>query len=278
MGGVRLTVHPLFYALGVYYALVGRLGEFIICTVSAVAHELGHSLVAAGAGYRLDKITLMPFGAVAKGDIEGLKLIDEIKIALAGPLLSLAIGLFFVALWWIFPELYAYTDIVAQTNFSMALVNFLPVFPLDGGRVLSAFTTLKFGQKFSKIICKVTGVVFSLLLVIAFFLTLDSLNISLLFFSTFVLFGAFGKGSKNGYIKLYSAVTERRLKRGMSVKVQAVDKSVTVKKVMSLLDENSLNEIQVYDGDIKRRTLTQRDINNIILSADLYSPIGRYIN
>ena len=277
MGGVRLTVHPLFYALGAYYALVGRLGEFIICTVSAVAHELGHSFVAAGAGYRLDKITLMPFGAVAKGDIEGLKLIDEIKIALAGPFLSLAIGLFFVALWWIFPELYAYTDIVAQTNFSMALVNFLPVFPLDGGRVLSAFTALKFGQKPSKIICKVTGVVFSLLLVLAFFLTLNSLNISLLFFSTFVLFGAFGKGSRNRYIKLYSAVTERRLKRGISVKVQAVDKSVTVKKVMSLLDENSLNEIQVYDGDIKRKTLTQRDINRIILSADLYSPIGKYI-
>lgn len=277
MGGVRLAVHPLFYALGVYYALIGRLGEFIICTVSAVVHELGHSFVAAGAGYRLDKITLMPFGAVAKGDIEGLKLIDEIKIALAGPFLSLAIGLFFVALWWIFPELYAYTDIVAQTNFSMSLVNFLPVFPLDGGRVLSAFTTLKFGQKPSKIICKVTGVTFSLILVTAFFLTLDSLNISLLFFSAFVLFGAFGKGSKNGYVKLYSAVTERRLKRGMNVKVQAVDKSVTVKKVMSLLDENALNEIQVYDGDIKKKTLTQRDINCIILSADLYSPIGKYI-
>ena len=277
MGGISLTVHPLFYIFGLYYALTGKIFVFVIYTICAVLHEVGHSLAASAAGYRLNKIVLMPFGAVAKGDIEGLKLIDEIKIALAGPFLSLAVGLFFVAVWWICPELYAYTDIAAEANFSMALVNFLPVFPLDGGRVLSAFTTLKFGKKASSIICKITGVVFALLLILSFFLTLENLNVSLLFFSMFVLFGAFGKGAKNGYIKLYSAVSENRLKRGVMVKRQAVDKSVTVKKVMSILDENALNEIDVYENGEKLLTLTQTQINNIILSADLYSAIEYYL-
>lgn len=277
MGGISLTVHPLFYIFGLYYALTGKIFVFVIYTVCAVLHELGHSLAAGAAGYRLNKITLMPFGAVVKGDIDGLKLIDEIKIALAGPFLSLGVGLFFVALWWIFPDLYAYTDIAAEANFSMALVNFLPVFPLDGGRVLSAFTTLKLGKKKSKIICRVTGTIFAMLLVAAFFFTLDALNISLLFFSLFVLFGAFGKSADNEYVKLYSEISENRLKRGMTVKIQAVDKGVTVKKVMSMLDEYSLNEIQVYDGEEKIHTLSQRQINNIIISADLYQPISKYV-
>ena len=92
MGGLRLYVHPLFLIFGAYYALTGKILIFIIYTLSAVVHELGHSFAAAGLGYRLNKITLMPFGAVASGDIDGLKLKDEIKIALAGPLINLAIA------------------------------------------------------------------------------------------------------------------------------------------------------------------------------------------
>ena len=97
MGGIKLTVHPLFFAFSFYYALTGRFLVFVMYTVTAVAHELGHSFAATNAGYKLNKITLMPFGAVVKGDIEGLKLSDEIKIALAGPILNIAIALFFVS-------------------------------------------------------------------------------------------------------------------------------------------------------------------------------------
>ena len=119
MGGISLSVHPLFFVFGLYYALTGRIFIFVICTVTAIVHELGHSFAAANAGYKLDKITLMPFGAVVKGDVEGLKFSDEIKIALAGPLINVAIGTVFVASWWLFPETYAFTDVAAQSNFSM---------------------------------------------------------------------------------------------------------------------------------------------------------------
>ena len=278
MGGLRLYVHPLFLIFGAYYALTGKILIFIIYTLSAVVHELGHSFAAAGLGYRLNKITLMPFGTVASGDIDGLKLKDEIKIALAGPLINLAIGLFFVATWWIFPEIYAFTDVIAEANLSLAIVNLLPVFPLDGGRVLSAVTALKMGKKRSEVFCKVTGAVFSALLLIAFIFTaFNTLNLSLLFFSLFVLFGAFGKGRENKYVKLYTAVTTEKLKRGMEVKRQAVDKSITVKKLMTLLDQTAINEIAVYSGDKCIATLSQAKLNDIIARFDLYSKLEEYI-
>ena len=80
MDGLKLSVHPLFYAFGLYYAVTGKILAFIIYTLSAVIHEIGHSVVASKSGYRLNRITLMPFGAVVKGDIDGLKLKDEIKM------------------------------------------------------------------------------------------------------------------------------------------------------------------------------------------------------
>ena len=278
MGGINLSVHPLFFAFGFYYALTGRIFIFIIYTLSAVVHELGHSLVATSSGYKLNKITLMPFGAVVSGNIDGLKLNDEIKIALAGPFVNLAIGLLFVASWWIYPESYAFTDVVAEANFSMALDNFLPIFPLDGGRVLSAVLAQNFGKKKSGIICKITGAVFSILLFCAFIITIfNTVNISLLFFSLFVLFGAFGKNKENKYIRIYSALGEEALKRGMPFKKHALYKTATIKRLMSIIDESAVNEVAIFDENKQIKLLSPSKINQIIENGDLYAPIEKYI-
>ena len=166
MGSINLTIHPLTFAFGLYYALTGRIFRFIICTLCALIHELGHSFSASRLGYKLNKITLMPFGAIVSGNIDGLNCRDEIKIALAGPLINLSIGLFFVALWWIFPETYAFTDIIAEVNFSLAIVNFLPIFPLDGGRILSATLKDALGSERAVKVSRIIGTIFSSILFI----------------------------------------------------------------------------------------------------------------
>ncbi len=278
MGGINLTVHPLFFAFGFYYALTGRIFVFIIYTVSALAHELGHSLVASSCGYRLNKITLMPFGAVVSGDAIDIYVKDQMKIAFAGPITNLAIALFFVALWWIFPIVYAYTDVVAEANFSLAVINFLPIFPLDGGRVLACSLSRAFGRKKSFLICKAIGVIFSIFLFLGFIISVfNTINISLLFFSTFVFFGAVMKNKDNVYVKLYQDVAVESLKRGMEVKRQAVHKSVTVKKLMSMLDPSYVNEIVVYDDARPIITLNQEKIGEIIKKGELYTQIEEYI-
>ena len=83
MGGLTFSVHPLFILLGLYYSATGRIFIFLTVTVCALMHELGHSFVASKEGYRLNKITLMPFGAVVQGDIEDVSPKTQIKIAIA---------------------------------------------------------------------------------------------------------------------------------------------------------------------------------------------------
>ena len=168
---IKFSIHPLFVVLGVYYSAVGRLAEFILCSLTAVIHELGHGLAAERSSYKLNNITLMPFGAVVSGDIDGLKPKDEILIALAGPLINLAVGLFFVALWWLYPALYAYTDLIVSLNFSIALVNLIPTYPLDGGRVLCSLLALKWSKEKACRFCKILGLVLSCALLLAFIIT-----------------------------------------------------------------------------------------------------------
>ena len=191
MGCIKLKIHPLFYLLGLYYALTNKLLLFVVCTLTAVIHELGHSLVAGDRGYRLNKITLMPFGAVVSGESSELNFKDELIIAFAGPITNLLVAIFFIAFWWIFPESYPYTELAVSANLSMALINCIPAYPLDGGRILSAFLSIKGGRKRAIFICKLLGIIFSIILLCLFILSIfNSVNISILFFALFIFFGA----------------------------------------------------------------------------------------
>lgn len=275
---MKISVHPLFVVLGLYYAATGKILEFAVCTVTAVIHETGHSAVAGSLGYKLNKLVLMPFGAVARGDIDGLKLKDEVKIALAGPFLNIAVGLLFVAVWWIFPEVYAFTDTAAYANFSMALVNFIPCYPLDGGRVFYAMLAQKTDKKRAAKICKAVSLSVAIALIIGFAVTLFGVpNLSLFFFSTFAFAGALTSQQDNVYVKIGTGVTEKRLLRGMPVLKQAVSGGITVKKLASLLDCNAVNEIDVYEEDKKIATLYQKDLSDIIQRGEIYAKIKDFL-
>ncbi len=279
MVGIKFAVHPLFLIFGFYYALSGEILVFIIYTLSALAHEIGHSLCADKYGYKLNKITLMPFGAVASGNISGLKLKDEIRIALAGPLVNLIIALFFVASWWIKPEIYAVTDTLVLANFSLALINLLPAKALDGGRVLFALLALKIGDKKATLTCRLLGLGFSLVFIVLFIISLTQniFNFSTLFFALFLLVGALEKNTQNKYVKVYSSLKKDKLMRGASVKIHAISKDMRLKKLLSILDERAVNEIEVYDGEDKIAYLTQKKINEIMENGDLYMPVKNYI-
>ncbi len=278
MGSIKLSIHPLFYLFGLYYGFTGRFFLFIMTTLCAVIHELGHSIVASSNGYRLDKITLMPFGAVVKGDIDGIKPKDEIKIALAGPMINLAVGIFFVAVWWIFPETYAFTDLAVQTCFSLALINLIPAYPLDGGRILYATLRCKLNHDKAELICKIIGGVFGISLLAGFVVTcFYSVNPSLLIFSIFLLVGAFSKKQYGKYVKVVGGVSIAELKRGVAFKKQGVDENVTIKSLIRILDPNAINEVVVYSNGKQKATLSQEKINNLINNHSIYQKISQVL-
>ena len=111
----------------------------VLFFVSLVLHEYGHALEAKRRGMEIDGITLWLFGGVAKfrGMFPSAR--AELAIAVAGPLVSLALGASLVAAAWLGP-FPAWFDGVASwvgyINLILLLFNLLPALPLDGGRVL----------------------------------------------------------------------------------------------------------------------------------------------
>lgn len=108
---------------------------------SVLAHEVSHSLVALRHQIPVRGITLFIFGGVAQIGREPPNAGAEFRIAIAGPLASLLLGLGFGGLWLAgqsSPYLAAPSVWLMRINLLLAAFNMIPGFPLDGGRVLRA--------------------------------------------------------------------------------------------------------------------------------------------
>ena len=279
MAGIKFKIHPLFYLLGVYYAFTGKIFVFVICTLVALIHELGHSFTAERLGYRLDKIVLMPFGAVITGNIKGLNVKEQIKVALSGPLVNLYLSIGFYALWWLFPLTYTVTSSIVDVSNQMLLMNLLPFFPLDGGRVLLAVIAYFTGEEKAQKICKIISVISCVVFAVVFILTAinGAFNLSLLSFALFIFTSVFTGDKELKYVKFSFSVNEERLKKGMLVKRQALSVNASVKRLLQIVEPSYFNEVTLYNGDKLVKTITQKDIDVIVSKASLYDKIGDYI-
>jgi Zn-dependent protease/CBS domain-containing protein len=104
-----------------------------------LAHELGHAYQARREGMEIDGISLWLFGGVArfKGIFPNAG--AEFRIAIAGPLVSLVIGVVFMLVAWLLdlpPEIDGVAAWLGFINLFLLVFNLIPALPLDGGRVL----------------------------------------------------------------------------------------------------------------------------------------------
>jgi Zn-dependent protease/predicted transcriptional regulator len=125
------------------YVIMGLSGALLFF-ISLLLHELSHSVVARAKGIRVEGITLFLFGGVAQTKSEAKTAGDEFKIAVIGPVTSIALGLLFAgaaalgARAGMHPAIIEVARYLSLLNVVLAVFNLLPGFPLDGGRVLRA--------------------------------------------------------------------------------------------------------------------------------------------
>lgn len=278
MARLKVSIHPLFFIFGLYFALIGKVFSFLTFTITAGIHEYGHFLASEKAGYKLNKITLMPYGAIISGDLTGLSYKDECKISLAGPLTNVIIALFCVALWWFIPEIYPYTELIVLANASIAIVNLLPAYPLDGGRFLYATLCLFIKRKTARIIVKSLGFLLALsLLGLFIYSCFTTFNLTLLFFSLFIFFGVAFQSEANRYVKVYSDFSID-LSKPKQVKRVAVSGDSMVKDLYSLLSGDYYYEISVFCGSKKTAILSGEKLINLITYSSGYIKIKDAIN
>jgi len=131
-------VSGIFFVL--FFGMIGIPWSVLpLLIVVLIIHELGHLFAMKFFGYNDTSIFFIPlFGAAAKGEKENVRAWEEYIIFLAGPLpgifISIAIGIMIIVL----PELRdnALLREYALLSFSLNYINLLPIYPLDGGKVV----------------------------------------------------------------------------------------------------------------------------------------------
>ncbi|HLL66385.1 MAG TPA: site-2 protease family protein [Micromonosporaceae bacterium] len=115
---------------------------FVLCLVASVLlHELGHALVSRRFGIGVRGITLEMLGGYTEMEREAPRPVVELTVSLAGPLVSLAIGLLSGVAAAALPGGTVARELafqVAVSNVIVAVFNALPGLPLDGGRAVQA--------------------------------------------------------------------------------------------------------------------------------------------
>lgn len=282
----KFRIHPLFLLVGAWYACTGKLFLFLLGALVALQHELAHAYAAAKLGYRLNSVVLMPFGAVIDGDLKDISLKDEIFVAFCGPLCNLVTAVFFAALWWFAPTMYAFTDTACYSSLAIALVNLLPAYPLDGGRIFKCALTRVFAKTHADInaaerkaekLCRVVTVVFSLFFLAVFLrqcLTKRP-NLTLLFFGVFLLASGFGNRDKAAVYSRLSFAQPRSLKKGTEIRRVAISANCPVKDAFRFLSRGSYLVLELYDERENHLCdLTQNELSVLFEKAENpYTPL-----
>lgn len=111
----------------------------VLFFASLLLHELGHATRAAREGMEIAGITLWLFGGVAQFRGMFPSAGAEFRIAIAGPIVSLAIGTVALVFALLVPLPSAVDGVVfwlGYVNLVVLVFNLIPALPLDGGRVL----------------------------------------------------------------------------------------------------------------------------------------------
>ena len=280
-------LHPLFLIVGIWYCFKGELFLFLLSALVALQHECAHAFAAAKLGYKLNKIVLMPFGAVIDGDLRGISFKDEITVALWGPLCNLITAGVFVALWWFAPTMYAFTDTACYSSLSIAIVNLLPAYPLDGGRILKCALARIFlsrnpdegaAEKKANVLAKTFTLIFACIFLTVFFLQCfqNNVNLTLFAFGIFLCIGAFGNVDKTAVYDKINFSDPTALQKGVEIKRVAVSISCPIKDTFRFLSKGSFLVLEVYDEHRRHLfDLSQNELSDWFTRSDSpYATLG----
>lgn len=143
IAGIRIHIHPLFWFVILASVWTGYFIEMATLFTLVIIHELGHVFMARAYGWRIRSIQLLPFGGVAEVDDWGnTSPREELMVALAGPFLNAVMFLMGVVFGGIGLWGKEWAEYFVWSNAMIAGFNLLPVWPLDGGKIMQALFSM----------------------------------------------------------------------------------------------------------------------------------------
>lgn len=277
--GVRIYIHWTFLLLIIWSlvssAIMGlglvaslwNLGFLFALFGCVVLHELGHASAARLYGIPTRDITLLPIGGVARLERMPRKPLQEIVVALAGPLVNVVIATVLFSLLALLGSVSApltgtisltgFLSQLAWLNVGLILFNMIPAFPLDGGRVFRAGIALFTGYARATRIAAATGQIFAIGLALLGLFVVG--NPILLIIAVFLFLAAGGEAQGTLMLESFRGY---RLRDGMASQFEVLPRSSSLRGLATELLSSAQPVFPVWDE-------LSNDIVGIVYRRDL---------
>ncbi|MBB5324561.1 stage IV sporulation protein FB [Anoxybacillus tepidamans] len=138
----KIHIHPLLWLMSGLAVMTAHFQQLFLLFFIVFVHELGHAVTALFFSWRIKQILLLPFGGVVEVEEHGNRpFYEELLVTLAGPVQHVwLVGAAFV-LWENNVLTFDIWQIFFNYNVAIALINLLPIWPLDGGKLLFLLLT-----------------------------------------------------------------------------------------------------------------------------------------
>ncbi|QKY16740.1 M50 family metallopeptidase [Halorubrum sp. CBA1229] len=226
-------------------------------------HEFGHSVVAMRYGYEIESITLWLLGGLASFTEFPEDWKHEFWIAIAGPVVSVAVGIGCYAVYSLAPVgsdavLFVF-GYLALLNVVLAVFNMLPAFPMDGGRVLRALLARNQPHAQATQRAAAVGKAFAFIMGIIGLLNLQLLLIVLAFF---IYIAASGEAQQTTLKAAFEDVTVGDVMTGRE-ELHTVSEDTSVADLMSRMFEERHTGYPVLRGDDLVGMVTLEDARSV---------------
>jgi Zn-dependent protease/CBS domain-containing protein len=259
IAAVFVLTYPQFYA----FFLVLFLFVFV------VFHELAHSVIARHYGIKVRKIILYPIGGVSEIEEIPDNPSQEWRMAVAGPLTSLLLGVALLAISLvIYPQLLtaalALTTTgnllfdLANLNILLGAFNLIPAFPMDGGRVFRALLAERLKYSDATRYAVYLGKIFGIAMAVAGFLLPNYFLLILV--GIFVYIGASEEAEQTIISTTLAGV---RVKDVMQSEVGSVNPQQSITEALEMMFKNRYHDALVEKDGVYQGVVTWNELMKV---------------
>lgn len=155
----KYNIHFSFIILLVASLMLGLFKNMVLILICFAIHELGHLFFIKIFKYRFSNFSLYPYGGVISYQEKNDFLFKEIFVTSGGVIANFIFYLLFLILG---------IDVFAKLNFYFIIINLIPIYPLDGGKLLLLFIAYFLPNKLARFIVYSFSIILVVLSIILF--------------------------------------------------------------------------------------------------------------
>lgn len=250
---INIKINIFMLVMFIFYSLCGYFFETSIMVLSILIHEIFHSIAARKYGIKINEVEIFPFGGIAK--FENIRTItpkEEIIICAIGPLSNLIIIILFLSLRVFYFDSYL-IDYIIKVNKVIFIINVLPIFPLDGGKIVRAILSLFIGYKASTI--RLVYITYFLCTFIILYDILNGITVNITYLGAIAVFSivAAKKEREMAAFAFIRSITEKTnelsRKKKMKVHILVCIKTINIKETIECFLPNKYHIFIIIDSN-----------------------------